>query len=178
MARQRNGGRTAAEYLLEKGHTKIALITSTYRNRDPQARIKGVQQGLAPANLTVPDSRIIYAEPNIDAAIASTQQLLASGEEFTAIIAYNDMMAVGVAHALQQAGKRVPEDISIIGFDNLFVCSTCQPQLTTLDYPIAEMATYATQLTIELTNKANSIPSRTHLFMPELRERNSVADLN
>ncbi|GLR69826.1 LacI family DNA-binding transcriptional regulator [Agaribacter marinus] len=171
------GGRMMAEYLLRSGHTDIAFISSTYKNRDPVDRLKGSQQVLMENGLNVPDSRVILTDPDIQGAKSATKALIDSGAKVSAIVAYNDMMAVGVMNALQEAGIQVPEEVSVMGFDDLFICLACHPHLTTMKYPVAEMGAYATSLTIELTNKPDTVPSRTHLFMPELVARESVLDL-
>ena len=67
------------------------------------------------------------------------------------------------------------EDVSVVGFDNLYVSTACRPKLTTMDYPVEEMANYAANLAINLSTGDNKISSQTHLFMPTLVERNSVA---
>jgi LacI family transcriptional regulator len=100
--------------------------------------------------------------------------LLAKNIRFTALLAYNDLMAVGAIHALFAAGLRVPEDVSVIGFDDLIVARACRPQLTTMHYPVEEMASYATKLAIELSTNPESVGHRTHLFLPQLVERESV----
>jgi len=72
----------------------------------------------------------------------------------------------------------VPDDVSVMGFDNLNLASMCRPGLTTVEYPIIEMAKYATKLSLELTNSDIAEVRRTHLFMPRIIERKSVADLS
>ena len=114
---------------------------------------------------------------NIEGGIQATEALLARGVPFSALLAYNDLMAVGAIHALFAAGLRVPEDVSVIGFDDLIVARACRPQLTTMHYPVEEMAAYAAQLAIEQSQpNAELHAHRTHLFLPQLVERDSVAD--
>ena len=102
---------------------------------------------------------------------------MASGAKFTALVAYNDLMAVGAINALQDAGVRVPEEVSVVGFDNLYVSKACRPHLTTMAYPIEEMAEYAVNLAITLSEGPKEPMRNTHLFLPTLVERNSVMDL-
>jgi LacI family transcriptional regulator len=112
---------------------------------------------------------------NLKGGEDAIQQLLDRGEKFTAVIAYNDLMAVGAMNRLQDVGIKVPDDVSVVGFDNLYISRSCRPQLSTMNYPIEEMATYAAELAIKLSaDTAGAPPSQTHLFMSELIERKSV----
>lgn len=171
------GGKHLTEYLINKGHSKIAIATSVYQNNDPQSRVQGVKHALDDAGLKLDTKLIIESTANMRGGEETVEQLLAKGAKFTALVAYNDLMAVGAMNALQDAGLRVPEDVSVVGFDNLYVSRACRPHLTTMDYPVEEMANYAANLAIELSSKPNKPQHKTHLFMPTLVERNSVAEI-
>lgn len=106
----------------------------------------------------------------------AVKALLAKGCKFDALLAYNDLMAIGAIHALFDAGLRVPEDVSVVGFDDLSIGIACRPRLTTMHYPIEEMALYATNLAIKLSEPANTASKQTHLFIADLVKRDSVMD--
>lgn len=169
------GADQAAQHLLDKGHTKFAIITSIYRNGDPELRVQGSRQALQRAGIDLPNAAIEESTANIEGGEQAVNALLAKGIKFTALLAYNDLMAIGAIHALFAAGLRVPEDVSVIGFDDLPLARACRPRLTTMRYPIEEMAHYASNLAMELNSPNKKISSQTHLFLAELVERDSVA---
>ncbi|MCH1932229.1 substrate-binding domain-containing protein, partial [Shewanella sp. A25] len=114
--------------------------------------------------LSLPPERVAKSTANMEGGEQAVKELLARGETFTALLAYNDLMAIGAIHALFAAGIRVPEDVSVVGFDDLPVARACRPRLTTMHYPIEEMAAYAVNLAIKLSN-ANCQPTgQTYLF--------------
>lgn len=169
------GAQKITEYLLDKGHRDIAVITSVYQNHDPEYRLNGVKAALQGRGLKLNSAAVAESTANMRGGEEAVTQLLASGVKFSAVVAYNDLMAVGAMNALQDAGVKVPEDVSVVGFDNLYVSTACRPKLTTMDYPVEDMASYAARLAIDLSTGENSIASHTHLFMPTLVERSSVA---
>ncbi|ANB21687.1 LacI family DNA-binding transcriptional regulator [Alteromonas stellipolaris] len=170
-----SGAKKATEYLLAYGHRQFAVVTSIYQNRDPSTRLESVKNTLESYGLTLPKKAVAESTANIDGGELAIKELLAKGVKFTAVVAYNDLMAIGAIHALFDAGLRVPEDVSVIGFDDLPAARSCRPRLTTMHYPIEEMAAYAAKLAISLSDPANSPGSKTHLFIPELVERDSVS---
>ena len=170
-----SGSQIATQSLLDQGHKKFAVVTSVYQNRDPGSRLEGIINTLTKSDLSLPKENIEESTANIEGGEQAVKALLAKGCEFTALLAYNDLMAVGAIHALFDAGVKVPEDVSVIGFDDLIVGRACRPRLTTMHYPIEEMANYATKLAIELSNDKTNPSKQTHLFIPEMVERDSVS---
>ncbi|PKI16672.1 LacI family DNA-binding transcriptional regulator [Colwellia sp. 12G3] len=168
------GAQEATRYLVNKGHADFAIITRQDTNPDSQVRLDGIRTAINNANIQLDTSLIAYGDTaDMDGGRQSVRHLLDQGKKFTAVLCYNDNMAVGVIHELHARGIRVPEDISVIGFDDLLISIACIPELTTMHYPIREMASYAANLAIELSDNVNS-SGRTHLFMPHLIERDSV----
>jgi len=169
------GAQEATRYILSKGHTDIAIVTRQVLNSDAQHRLDGIKTVLTNANVPLNDANVAYGEANMEGGREAIKSLLSSGTKFSSVLAYNDNMAIGVIHELQANGLRVPEDVSVIGFDDLLISLACLPQLTTMHYPIEEMANYAAKLAIELSSSPTT-SVRTHLFMPHLLERHSVID--
>lgn len=167
------GAMDATRALLSKGHQQFAAISSIYQNGDPKVRLQGTRAALQEQGLSL--LAVEESTANIEGGIQATEALLAKGIRFTALLAYNDLMAVGAIHALFAAGLRVPEDVSVIGFDDLIVARACRPQLTTMHYPVEEMAAYAAKLAIELSQASEPDPHRTHLFLSRLVERDSTS---
>lgn len=169
-----SGGQQAAKYLLSKGHKKFAVITSSHQITDPIDRLNGICQALSQAGIEVPEDRIKLTNAGVDAGEKAAKELLKKGANFTALLAYNDATAIGAMNAIQDLGFRVPEDISVIGYDDLPICNVCRPRLSTMHYPIKEMALYATKLSLDLTQSKEEVENKTHLFMPHVVERQSI----
>jgi LacI family transcriptional regulator len=180
-----SGGRIAADYLFKQGHKEVAIVSLSLDNQDQQDRINGVTQSYAARGIVIPKDNVIHrvsagdTVTNLDEYCAyAINELYRREAKFTAIVAYNDEMAVSLMNALFDIGKNVPDDVSVIGFDDLDFAHKCRPALTTVRYPIVEMSEYATQLSLQMTLEKENVVERTHLFMPTLVERKSVKNLN
>lgn len=166
----------ATQYLVDKKHKQFAVVTSIYQNRDPGCRVEGIKKVLENNGLSLDVNSIEESTANIEGGEQAVKALLAKGCKFTALVAYNDLMAIGAIHALFDAGLRVPEDISVIGFDDLLLGIACRPKLTTMHYPVEEMANYATKLAIKLSEETTPMSKKTHLFIADMVERDSVSE--
>ena len=102
------------------------------------------------------------------------QKLLSRDVEFTGILAYNDAMASGAMTMLQDNNIAVPQDVSVIGFDDVLLAKYCRPKLTTLHYPVEMMAGLATRLALDFA-MGKSGKEETHKYTPTLIPRQSVA---
>ncbi len=172
------GAQEATRYLLENGHTNIAIVTLQTPTQGAQAYVDGIKVALNHAGVTHQDLMIGRGSvDDMEGGKEAVINLLTMGAKFTAILAYNDTMALGVIHELIKRGVRVPEDVSVAGFDDSLIASVSIPQLTTMHCPIEEMANYAAKLAIELAAEPMS-SGRTHLFMPHLVKRDSVKQIN
>jgi LacI family transcriptional regulator len=147
------GAYNATRYLIEMGHTAILHITGNLNHHDALERRDGYLQAMQDAGLDVPAHFIVegdYAEP---AALAQTERFLAAhGCIFTALFAANDQTAAGARLALYRRGIRVPEDVSLIGFDDLPGSSYMTPPLTTIRQPAFQMGEEASRLALRLLN--------------------------
>lgn len=173
-----SGSHVATKYLLDNGHKDFAIVTSVYQNRDPGCRVESIKSTLEKNEIKLPLKNIEESTANIEGGEQAVKALLAKGSKFTALLAYNDLMAIGAIHALFDAGLRVPEDVSVIGFDDLIVGRACRPRLTTMHYPVEEMAHYATNLAIKLSDTSERPSKQTHLFIADLVERDSVKNIS
>lgn len=169
------GGLLTANYILDKGHKEIAFITSNSDIPDPLDRIHGAKQAITQKGLNADKCLTIANTPSIEGGKQAVIELLEKNQHVTALIAYNDNMATGAMNELQDRGFKVPEDISVIGFDDLAISQVCRPALTTMHYPIREMATYAVKLSLDLTAKNKEQLNKTHRFVPSIVQRQSVA---
>ena len=153
------GVRQAVEYLLQLGHRRIALIHGLTIHIPGLERLMGYQQALANAAL-IPDPGLIRQSGwDTDDAYTVTKQLLQERRDFTAIIAGSDLMAVGVLQALQEEGIAVPDEMSLMGFDDVNLCRYMTPRLSTIRQDRMEMGKNAVRLLIAMINdKAEATP--------------------
>ncbi|WP_440905008.1 substrate-binding domain-containing protein [Catenovulum sp. SX2] len=174
------GGASIAKHLLSLGHKKIAMISSQYQIDDPILRLKGVEDELNAAGITIDKTAIELATPDQEGGETAMQNLLSKGIEFTAVVAYNDAMAAGAMSMLLDHGIQVPSEVSVIGFDDVILARYCRPKLTTLKYPIEMMGIKAAELAISLAAKKQIEDSAivTHKYTPTIVKRESVAIAN
>lgn len=167
------GAYMATEHLIKLGHKNIACLASSHEIEDSTQRVEGYQAALDAHNINLPASFIEYGEPNNDGGETSMTNLLAKSLKMTAIVSYNDYMAAGAISVLQENSRQLPDEISIIGFDDGLIARYLQPRLTTVRYPIALMAEKAARLSIALA-RGEKDPSEVLMFSPTLVKRDSV----
>jgi LacI family transcriptional regulator len=168
------GGLSATEHLLGLGHRRIGFIAGPKRLLCSRARLDGYRAGLEAAGLTF-DERLVrqgdfYHESGFTAATA----LLALRHPPTAIFAASDQMAFGAYEAVRRAGLRIPEDVSVVGFDDLPGAPWASPPLTTVRQPLSEMGSLAAQTVLRLAQGERIDLTRIELAT-ELLVRDSTA---
>jgi LacI family transcriptional regulator len=129
----------AVEYLLLQGHRSIAFIAGPPDQNDAQARLAGYRDTLAKHQIAINEQLIVAGDFQESGGLLAVNQLLESGQRFSAIFASNDLSAYGARLALYRRNIRVPEDISIIGFDDLHSSMCTTPPLTTVRQPLFEV---------------------------------------
>jgi LacI family transcriptional regulator len=145
-----SGASEAVEHLLGLGHRRIAAITGPQGWIATEERRRGYRAALAAAGV-MPDPRLeIEADFRTKGGLQAALSLLALDDPPTAIFAFNDMLAIGAMQAARQRGIRVPEELSVIGFDDTFEASIVTPTLTTVRQPLAEMGRMAVALLVRL----------------------------
>ena len=170
------GGKIAARHLLALNHQSFACISSKHQIDDPLLRLQGFQNELALAGADIEENLIEYGEPTLQGGEIATQKLLASGKVFSALFVYNDAMAIGAISTLEDNGYKVPSDISVLGFDDVLLSSYSRPKLTTLNYPIEEMAMQAANIGLELIAKQVAANNSTNYkYIPRLVKRESTS---
>jgi LacI family transcriptional regulator len=166
------GGRQATRHLIELGHRRIVHITGRPFHRDATERIEGYKQALSEAGLPV-DARLIVEGDFVEGSgYTAVERLLRKRVQFTAIFAGNDQMAVGALLALFRRGVRVPQDVSLVGFDDQPSCAFSCPPLTTVRQPTVEMGQAAAQA---LVRHLEGAPLRLPSFSTQLVVRESTA---
>ena len=142
------GGYDATRYLLGQGHRRIACIAGPSDVTPSADRVRGYRRALEDARVLVREEWIVPGDFRFEGGEAAVDRLLGMGQTPTAIFACNDMMAIGALRAIRASGRQVPDDVSIIGFDDIPLASAVMPALTTVAQPITELATLATQYLI------------------------------
>lgn len=173
----RLAAKQATHYLIDLGHKKIACISNARPSYSAAPdRVLGYRDALVEAGLTPDDDLIQYADFDPQSGFACMQTLLASGKEFTAVFVASDNVAMGVKSALREAGLHIPEDISIIGFDDIPWAKYSDPPLTTIHLPAQEMASEACLMLLNLMQ--GSEPEDQHMILDtELIVRKSCRKL-
>jgi len=135
----RQGGADAANHLLALGRTRLAVVTGPREFGCTSDRLGGFRDAAREAGHTLDPQLIIEGDFTTESGYAATRQLLASGPEFDGVFALNDLSAVGVLAALHDAGRAIPGDVAVIGFDDIPMAAHTQPPLTTIHQPLREM---------------------------------------
>lgn len=129
------GARRAVEHLVQLGHRRIAYIANRRSRRSNSDRRQSYQQVLAANGIPVDEDLIVEGDGTLQGGNAAAQILLSQPQPPTAVFCFNDMTAIGALGALQQARIRVPEEMSIVGFDDVEFATHCHPRLTTIRQP-------------------------------------------
>ncbi len=139
VSNDRDAVREATTYLIEMGHKRIGLVTGPQGFRSANERRSGFEEALCASHLALPDDYVAHGEYTFESGLAATEELLKLSPRPTAIFASNDEMAAGVLYAARLHGIAVPEDLSIVGFDDTPIAARVWPPLTTVRWPIVDM---------------------------------------
>lgn len=169
------GEQEAMEYLLQNGHKKIGIIEGIPSLASTRARHRGWREAFAKYNMDTASVPIVTGDYRIMSGYYSGKKLL--NQDITAILSFNDEMAFGAAKAIEEAGLRIPEDISIVGFDNIsWLCDTVFP-LTTIERNMGMLAGKATEILFDIIEERKKSVGKVYLET-KLVVRNSVKNLN
>ncbi|SIQ92060.1 LacI family DNA-binding transcriptional regulator [Halanaerobium kushneri] len=166
----------ATSHLISLGHKRIAVISGMINSRPSHERLQGYQQALIDNNLNLDPALIRTGNWEYDTGFNLSKELLKSENPPTAVFAFNDLMAVGVIDGVSSMGYQVPNDLSVIGFDNREFSHFFKPKLTTIDLPLNKMGEKATKMLIDLINgyKIKENPCKIEC---SLIERDSVSGI-
>jgi len=167
------GGTLAAEHLLELGHTRVAVLSEPSKVSSSQERVRGFREALIKAGYTLEPTQIRESAADLSSAKKEALLLLREDDHPTGLFCCNDIQAIGALQAAKELGLRVPEDVSIIGFDNTILASVTSPPLTTVAQPIEELGHRAVDLLIEELKDERKEPQKI-VLKPELVIRDSA----
>lgn len=173
----KTGGYLATKYLIQHGHRKIACITGPTGLESPgivSGRMEGYKSALAEAGIPLDPSLMVTGDYSMESGFRAVEELC--GKDFTALFAFNDMMALGALKAFRERGIRIPDDISMVGYDDIPMCELLEVPLTSIKQPIYEMGKAAAKNLIEYIHTGDDLPVSIG-FKPVLMERKSVKSL-
>ncbi len=170
------GGYLATKYLIDRGHKDIACLSGHLNKLACQERIAGFRRAMEEANLNVNDNWILEGNFECDTAVLAADKIIAMDKMPTAVFCFNDTMALGLMSRLQQKGVRVPDDISVIGYDNIELAEYFSPPLTTIHQPKRRVGKNAFEILLERI-KDKEHERRIFEMHPEIVERDTVKDL-
>ncbi|MCS7058762.1 MAG: LacI family transcriptional regulator [Meiothermus sp.] len=168
------GARQAMAHLLELGHRRIGYVAGPKGFGASAARLKGYKEALATAGLPFDKSLVVQGTFQQPSGFAAGQHLFSLPQPPTAVFAANDLMAFGVMEAAKQMGLRIPEDVSIVGFDDIPQASQVYPPLTTIRQPLYQMGVAAARLLVAMLRGVRPPTSRITLST-ELVVRSTTA---
>src|SRR5271163_1333820 len=184
------GGYAAARHLYELGHREIAVLRGPSELSDSDRRWNGVQRFAAEAGLRLATRRVAQLSPAVDPTsgfeegFRLTSAMIGRKVKFTAVLAFDDLTGLGSIRALSRAGRRVPEDCSVIGFDDVPLAAVSTPGLTTIRQPMEQMGSMAAEWVLDALGGTKENPARSespslsgtlHLLPPLLVVRESTA---
>lgn len=168
------GGMLAGNHLVELGHRKMAYLNGPRGHANFTERAKGFTKAATSAKHSV-NPIVLNGPPNFDGGYQMAKKLLAQHPEVTAIFAANDVTAFGIARAVYEAGLSIPEDISLVGFDNVELANVVRPPLTTIHQPKYEMGHAAVEILLGLAGKGSQGVPEHREFGVRLVTRSSTA---
>ncbi|MFW6134426.1 MAG: LacI family DNA-binding transcriptional regulator [Elusimicrobiota bacterium] len=170
------GAQEAVNYLIKKGHKKIAVINGKISSINGAHRYEGFKKAMSSKKIEIKDRLVRYGDFTEDSGYLETKELLKidAGDQPTAVFCANDLMAVGALKALKEKKKRVPKDVSVIGFDDLIICAYTDPPLTTVRQPLFHLGKEAVINLISIIMEEKN-PYQEIIVKTRLIERESVA---
>lgn len=168
-----HGGELAAQTLLEAGHRKLAVIAGPAGTSDNEQRLNGFFDELARHGVARAEVRLIASDFSRQGGFDATQQLIDEGRDFTGLFCANDEMAVGAMSCLHRAGVQVPDDVSIVGYDDDYSAEFSSPGLTSVHIPMQQLTQNAVRWLLNICYGTHHEISRD--FPVTITRRGSVA---
>ena len=165
-----DGGRLAAECLIEAGHREMGMIAGPAGWKSVQDRSQGYKMALQAAGLSCDPACIEHGDWSYESGYGAMRRILERGALLTALFAHNDRMAIGAMRALREAGKGIPDDVALVGYDDTPPAAYSYPPLTTIHQPMQEVGKLAVQLLLQMIEDPD-IERKETLLKPYLVRR-------
>jgi LacI family transcriptional regulator len=153
-----SGSAEAARYLLQLGHRNIGLLAGPATSHSGRLRLEGYQAAMREHGEQVPAAWHEHCAPQVEGGRAATEALIQRAPELTALLAYNDLVAVGALRACRELDRRVPEQLAIVGCDDVPLAALVSPALTTIHIPTYNLGQQAMGLLLDMMGDENGQP--------------------
>ncbi|HZG77667.1 MAG TPA: LacI family DNA-binding transcriptional regulator [Paenibacillus sp.] len=153
----------AVTYLVQRGHRDIATICGVDNMAVGTRRQQGYRQAMADAGLPVREDWVVECEISVEEGYRAMRDILGTGDRPTAVFCATDLMAIGAMNCLLDQGLRIPEDVSVFGFDGSFVSSIFRPRLTTVEYSATEVGMTAARHLMKLIKGETGVPQHSNV---------------
>jgi LacI family transcriptional regulator len=167
------GGYIATKALLERGHRKVAYISGPRWKKDANERLAGHKRALGEFGVPFDETLKFEGDFHESGGASGMEYLIGTGVPFSAVVCANDDMAAGAMVVARNSGLQIPDDVSVVGFDNVIFSHFTYPQLSTIDYPISDMGQMAARWILQNVYGQDGHEIR-NLFKPELVDRASI----
>lgn len=172
------GGYLATQALINAGHQQIAYIAGPLYKADATDRLNGHKRALAEANIAFNDKLLHVGDFKETGGMEGLKHFIDNKLDFTALVCANDEMASGAMKFAREQNFQLPEDLSIVGFDNIIFANYLYPTLTTINNPAGEMGCMAAKMILKTIYHEKNIGEIQHTFEPSIINRNSITVLN
>ncbi|MCC5908843.1 MAG: LacI family DNA-binding transcriptional regulator [Clostridiaceae bacterium] len=174
------GAYQITQHLIEVGYSKIAHITGSLNQIENLEKRRGYEKALEEAGISLQSQYIVEGNNEIEGGYLGAKKLLKSKEKPQAIFAANDLMAIGAIDAIKSSGLHIPEDVAIVGFDDITMAALIEPKLTTISQPVYKMGLIAARLLFEsIENGQQEDGFQQKIFLqPKLKVRKSCGHEN
>jgi DNA-binding LacI/PurR family transcriptional regulator len=170
----RGGSRSAVEHLIAGGRRTIATIAGPADMGVGVDRLAGYQEGLADAGLAVDDNLVAFGNFTQESGATAMERLLAARPDIDAVFAASDLMASGAMAVLAAAGRRIPQDVALVGYDDSPIATSVSPRLTSVRQPIEEMGHEMARLLVEAVEGTDPVQRRVILATELVRRASSA----
>ncbi|MGB9779554.1 LacI family DNA-binding transcriptional regulator [Caldanaerobacter sp.] len=167
------GGYIATKHLIDLGHEKIGCITGPLHTKSARERLEGYKKALLDSGIKIDEKLIFEGDYKINGGIIGAERLLKDNKDMSAIFACNDLMAYGAYKTIRSFGYKIPDDISVVGFDDIQLSQILEPQLTTIKQPAYDMGLTAARMLIKLI-EGKKLKKKIINFRPQLVIRQST----
>ncbi len=159
MIQNVEGSRQAVQHLIRLGHRRIAYIRDRFGYQSDAERLTGYRAALRHAGVTFSKELVVYGDGKAEGGMVAMRTLLGLQDPPTAVFCYNDMTALGALRCIHDERLQVPQDISLVGFDDLFIASYTHPRLTTVRQPKRQLGQLAMETLLKLMSGQDSVDS-------------------
>lgn len=167
------GGQAATQHLLRGGHRTIGFVAGPPLSYSGRGRLSGYKAALSVAGIPVREEWIVNCEPTVTSGQKAARALLTEHPELTALLCFNDLVAVGVLQAASDLDLNIPSDLAVVGFDDIMLAALVTPTLTTCRIPQYKLGQHAMELLLGQIGN-NSVQKSEVIFTPELIVRESA----